>query len=50
MNNKKKFDSNLYLMAGFLFLIAGLIQDMTTFYVIGCAMFVLAFSNKNKKK
>lgn len=46
--NKKKFDSNLYLLAGILFLVAGLIQNMTTFYVIGCAMFVLAFSNRKK--
>lgn len=46
--NKKKFDSNLYLLAGILFLVAGLIQNMATFYVIGCAMFVLAFSNRKK--
>lgn len=44
--NKKKFDSNLYILAGILFLVAGLVQNMMTFYVIGCAMFVLAYANK----
>ncbi len=46
--NKKKFDSNLYILAGILFLVAGLVQNMMTFYVIGCAMFVLAYANKKK--
>lgn len=50
MKNRKNFDSNLYLMAGFLFLIAGLIQSMTTFYVIACVMFVLSITGRNKKK
>lgn len=48
--NKKRYDANLYLLAGFLFLAAGIMQDALTFYVIACCMFVLSIQNRRKKK
>lgn len=48
--NRKKHDSNLYILAGILLLMAGLFQGIPVFYMVACFMFILAIQNKNKKK
>lgn len=49
MKNKKNIDGNLYLMAGFLFLLAGFMQQAMPFYVIGCCMFIMAIQKFKKR-
>lgn len=46
--NKKKHDSNLYIMAGILLLMAGVLQGIPVFYMVACFMFILAIQNKKK--
>lgn len=50
MNKKNNHDMNTYFLAGILFLIAGFIRNVPTFYVLGCCMFIMSMYSKNKKK